>query len=448
MPSSDEYETQQYSGNARKILEKFGARTGSTVRVETNDGLTTSGLLLPRYEHMDSEHVVIKLKSGYNIGLKADKVKTISVLENPVATSSERQSGSSIKAGPSGKKLLLLSTGGTIASRIDYRTGAVHPALSASDLYSAIPELDEIAVIMPEVVFSVYSENMGPKEWGLLTQSVLQKSKEKSPDGIVVMIGTDTLAYASAALSFSLLGFKLPIVFVGAQRSTDRPSSDGALNLKGAASFAVSSKIQGVFVAMHETENDDAIAVHSGVRVRKNHTSRRDAFQSIDVLLVGRVKGREISFTNGLESRSPIGEDYKLRAKFEENVALIKFHPGFDQNILDFLTKERKIRGVVIEGTGLGHVSSDTVKKISELTSNGVFVGITSQCIRGHVDLNVYDTGRDMIAAGAVPLENMIAETAFAKLSWAIGNFENVKQVMLTNFVGEFTERIPLDSRN
>ncbi len=445
MPNSDQYEKQQYTGNAKKILDKFGASTGSSVRVETADGLVTSGLLLPRYEHLDSEHIVIKLKSGYNIGVRADKIKTIAVLEKQISAPTSVPAATGKKS-LSAKKLLLLSTGGTIASRIDYRTGAVHPALSASDLYSAIPELDEIATILPEVVFSVYSENMGPKQWEILSQAVLQKSQEKSPDGTVVMIGTDTLAYASAALSFSLIGLKSPVVFVGAQRSTDRPSSDGALNLKGAARFAVNSEIAGVFVAMHETENDDSIAIHSGVRVRKNHTSRRDAFQSIDAPLVGRVKGKDVLLEEFARERPKVKDDHKLKTKFEENVALVKFHPGFDHNILDFLWKQKMTKGIIIEGTGLGHVSSGTVERISELTKNGVFVGITSQCIRGHVDLNVYDTGRDMIAAGAVPLENMISETAFAKLSWAIANFENVKDVMKSNLLGESTERISLDA--
>ncbi len=197
---------------------------------------------------------------------------------------------------------------------------------------------------------------------------------------------------------------------------------------------------------MHENENDDYIAIHSGPRVRKNHTSRRDAFESIDVPLVARVQENKIIKISGEEvkTRKP-SDSVKLKTKFEERVSLVKFHPGFDQSILDYFMNERKVRGIIIEGSGLGHVSSAAVARISELTRNGVFVGITSQCIWGHVDLDVYETGRDMINAGAVPLENMIAETAFAKLSWALGNFHNLKEIMLTNLVGEFTPRIPLN---
>jgi len=186
----------------------------------------------------------------------------------------------------------LLSAGGTIASIVDYRTGAVHPALSASDLYTAVPELDEIASVEPEVVFSIYSENITPADWQILSQRVIESGQSKKPDGIVIMMGTDTLAYSAAALSFSLMGFPIPVVFVGAQRSSDRPSSDAALNLTAAAFFAVNSERPGVYLAMHESENDDFVAIHSGVRVRKNHTSRRDAFESIDNPLVALTDGK------------------------------------------------------------------------------------------------------------------------------------------------------------
>lgn len=342
-----------------------------------------------------------------------------------------------------------MSTGGTIASRVDYRTGAVYPALSASDLYEAVPELDRIAVVEPEVVFSIYSENMSPSDWGTLTSKIIDLSKSKKPAGVVVMMGTDTLAYTSAALSFSLIGFEIPVVPVGAQRSPDRPSSDAAINLTAAALFAVESGRPGVYVAMHQDENDKGVAIHSGVRVRKNHTSRRDAFKSIDSLPIAIVKDNEIVWTNDprAEHPDPISEEFRLKTKFDSGAALVKFHPGFDPGVLDYLVETKNVRGIIVEGTGLGHVSDRTVSKISSLVKKGVFVGMTSQCIWGHVHLNVYRTGRDLTAAGAVPLENMFAETAFAKLSWVLGNFQSPTEIILKNFVGEFNMRILLKQK-
>lgn len=443
MPSPDHSSLGASGGAGRELLGKFNVKVGQRIEVETTDGLVVTGLVIPRYERADSDYIVIKLKSGYNMGLKAGNIKRIKIIESQ-APAPKVQSDSAAVSKKGMKNLLLLSTGGTIASRVDYRTGAVYPALSAQDLYLTIPELDEIANIEPEVVFSVYSENIGPNQWQSLSEKIVDQSKEKSPDGIVVMIGTDTLAYVAAALSFSTIGLDTPVVLVGAQRSTDRPSSDGALNLKAAATFAVDSKMPGVYVAMHENENDDNVAIHSGSRVRKNHTSRRDAFESIDIPLVARVRGNEIVMTHESEQKRRKSGDFNLKTRFDENVALVKSYPGFDQTLLPYLLRERNLKGLIIEGTGLGHVSSKTIDEIAELTRNGVFVGIASQCIWGRVDLNVYETGRDMINAGATPLENMIAETALAKLSWTIANFKNVSDVMLTDLVGEFTPRIPL----
>ncbi len=448
-----EESTEGYRGSALHVLRKYGVKAGQMVEVVTTDELETRGLIVPRYEYADDAHIVLKLKSGYNIGLQVNSVKSMrpiqdSKQEEKIDSTTAR--GHSEDSSLRKKNLLLVSTGGTIASRVDYRTGAVYPALSASDLYLTVPELDHLAVIHPEVVFSIYSENMTPSDWSVLSSRIIELARSKNSDGVVVMMGTDTLAYTSAALSFSLMGFEIPVVVVGAQRSSDRPSSDAALNLRSAALFALESKRPGVYVAMHLIENDQSIAIHAGTRVRKNHTSRRDAFQSIDAPLVATVENAsEIKWNENYElpkEDNHRSDRFRLRTKFDKNVALVKFHPGFDPSVLSHLV-ENGIRGIIIEGTGLGHVSDLTVGVIADLVKSGIFVGMTSQCIWGHVDLNVYDTGRDLIQAGAVPLENMFAETAFAKLSWVLGNFEETSELMLTNFLGEFSLRIPLSTR-
>ena len=450
-----------YKGKARELLDQNGAVVGKRVTIKTADGLELTGIVVPRYEHSDSEHIVIKLKSGYNTGVDVNKIASLSVVTTgEVAqhvfgkTASQQPSKEHSEIGRNLRHLLLLSTGGTIASRVDYRTGAVYPALSADDLYSAVPELGSIASIEPEVVFSTYSENLAPPHWQRLAERIKKTTAEVTvtktqpnlvPDGIVVMLGTDTLGYVAAALSFALLGLEIPVVCVGAQRSSDRPSSDAALNLKAAARFAANSNLPGVYVSMHATENDDFVAIHSGVRVRKNHTSRRDAYQSIDTPCIAKANGSEVKMLNPPRKRVDDGS-FNLKTNFDSAVALLKFYPGFDLGAIDYYTKTARLKGLVIEGTGLGHVSSNIISKLADAVKNGVFVGMTSQCIWGHVDLDVYETGRDLQAAGVVPLGNMFGETAYAKLSWTLGNFERsrVNEIMLTNFVGEFTERIPL----
>lgn len=439
-----------YSGEALKLLTDAGAESGSKIRIKTNDGFEATGLLIPRYESVGSDSVVLKLKSGYNIGLDAGSISSISVLEveEPARPPPAATNGGGPKSGK-GKAVLLLSTGGTIASRVDYRTGAVKPAYTASDLYSSIPELSGIADVRCEVVFSTFSENLYQPQWKDLSERIIAESNEKL-DGIVVMLGTDTLAFVSAALSFSLLGLDHPVVCVGAQRSSDRPSADSASNLKAAVRFAGYSKSSGVFVAMHKDESDDTIAIHSGVRVRKNHTSKRDAFQSIDVPHYAEVRDSKILFDPASPPRGSLAgrsSEFHLKTDFDPNVSLVKFHPGFDPSLLDYLAGRTK--GIIVEGTGLGHVSSNTVGKIREIARRGIFVGISSQCIWGHVDLNVYETGIDLLDAGAVPLGNMLSETAYVKLSWAIANFaaDRVRRIMTENLVGESTARIELSPR-
>lgn len=450
MPSTDrslqEDSLEGYSGKALELLRKSHASVGSKVIVKSNDGMETTGLLIPRYQQADQDHIVIKLKSGYNIGLDVTSIVSVSVLERPRPVA--KPSNSRVPS-ETGKLVLLLSTGGTIASRVDYRTGSVRPALSAEDLYAAVPELNEISEIDPRVVFSTYSENLNPEHWQTLAEYIADSLKEvkRRIDGIVVMLGTDTLAYVSAALSFALIGVHVPIVCVGSQRSSDRPSSDSTLNLKAAVRFAANANSSGVFVAMHKSENDESIAIHRGTRVRKNHTSRRDAFKSIDAALFAEVRNEKIFFLEQDPGQGTLGSDksLNLKTKFEKKVALLKFYPGFDQGLLAHL-ESIKIKGIVVEGTGLGHVSSETIKTLEGMAKRGIFIGMASQCTWGRVDLNVYETGRDLIKAGVVPLDNMLGETAYAKLSWAFGNFadEDIKKIMLSNVAQETTLRSTL----
>ncbi len=443
-----------YTGPAAELIKNSEAKSGSRVKIKTNDGLELSGLLIPRYEEGASDYVVLKLKSGYNVGIEAKSIISMNEEEPPIQgkTTAVARNNDRSTLGPQNQKtILLLSTGGTIASKVDYRTGAVKPVYTAADLYASVPELGKIARIEAEIAFSSFSENLSQTHWEELSRRIIDTKTNRSAsglDGIVVMMGTDTLAYVSAALNFSLIGFGLPVVCVGSQRSSDRPSTDSALNLQGAARFVASSNGSGVVVAMHESENDNTIAIHSGVRVRKNHTSRRDAFESIDVPLIAKVQNDKVSFVsdyNNVYKMGDLSSELALKTKFDQRVSLIKFHPGFDIEMLRFL-QSKGVRGLIVEATGLGHVSSKTVDSIRELVRNGIFVGITSQCIWGHVDLNVYETGIDLVNAGAVPLGNMLSETAFVKLCWAIGNFppERTRNLMTRNLVGETTERIPL----
>jgi glutamyl-tRNA(Gln) amidotransferase subunit D len=346
-------------------------------------------------------------------------------------------------------KVALISTGGTIASIIDYRTGGVHAALSANDLYVSVPELADYASIDPEVLMSEYSENLRPEHWTSIAERIVEKIKTKKYRGIVVSHGTDTMHYTAAALSFALQKLPVPVVLVGAQRSSDRPSSDAALNLLGATIFATKSEYAGVFVAMHGGTSDDIIACHRGLRVRKNHTSRRDAFESIDMTPAAFVRNNEIEMQHKDQNKLDkvfSGRAFEVKTRFEKRVILLKYYPGFEPTLIEHAINVG-YRGIIIEGTGLGHVGKQCFPALKKAVDAGIMVCMTSQCIWGHVRMTVYDTGRDLLDIGVIPLSDMISETATVKAMWALANskdVEDAKKIMQENLAGEISNIIPI----
>jgi glutamyl-tRNA(Gln) amidotransferase subunit D len=427
-----------YKGSSLAFLKKAGASIGDVLEVETSWGVVT-GTLVPRYLYGDGDHVVLKLHSGYNVGLGVSGLKSARI-----RAKGQRPSFSAAPPPKPSKglpRVLILGTGGTIASRIDYRTGAVHPAVSSADLHSLVPELSGVAKVQPEILFNVFSENMRPSHWTRIAQRV-RKAVGEGFDGVVITHGTDTLGYTAAALSFALEGVPFPVILVGAQRSSDRPSSDGPMNLIAGVSAAGTAGFAGVYVAMHMAENDDKVALHRGTRVRKNHTSRRDAFVSVGVPLaaVWGTTGAEF-VSEGLPQRGRT--KFAPRMKFEEMVALIKFYPSMPPDLIK-AARKLGMKGLVIEGTGLGHVGREVVRELGLFVNGGGLACMTSQCIAGRVDLYVYDTGRDLLHAGVLPLDDMLSETALVKAMWALGNsrsVEKAREMMTANIANETTTR-------
>jgi glutamyl-tRNA(Gln) amidotransferase subunit D len=426
-----------YRGEALRFLNGARASIGDVLEVRTTWGVVT-GTLVPRYMYGDGEHIVLKLKSGYNVGLSLSGMK-----DAKVVSKGEKPSFSPSPPPRPARglpRVLILGTGGTIASRVDYRTGAVRAAVSAAELHSLVPELSEIARVQPEIMFDIFSENMTPAHWTSLAKRVT-KAVGEGFDGVVITHGTDTLGYTSAALSFALAGVPIPVIIAGSQRSSDRPSSDAPLNLVAAVAAAASGPFSGVYAAMHLGESDDKVALHIGTRVRKDHTSRRDAFVSVGVppaAIYGNSSLEQVS--DGLPPR---GGKFKPRAKFDERVALLKFYPSMPPKMVRD-ARRAGARAVVMEGTGLGHVSSGVTKELAEFVKAGGLACMTSQCINGRVDLNVYDTGRDLLHAGVLPLEDMLSETALVKAMWVLGTGARgakARGLMTANVAGEITTR-------
>jgi len=428
-----------YKSEALKALIEAKAEIGDLIRV-TKNGDTFEGILIPRSEYGDDRHIVIKIKSGYNIGIKATPTIRIEKIGAKAKPSFIPPPPPTQK--PNLPNVTIISTGGTIASRVDYRTGAVRPAISASDLYSIVPELSDIAVIETEILFSVFSEDLTPKHWSV-TAKTIAKHIAKGAQGIVITHGTDTMGYTAAALSFALQNLPVPVILVGAQRSEDRPSSDAAANLIGAVLAAAKAPFAEVAVAMHETISDEAIVLHRGTKVRKCHTSRRDAFKTVNAKPLARVIDREMM---------PLANDYRprnpknmlvLRPDFEEKVALIKFYPSMNPKVVEWYV-EQGYKGLVLEGTGLGHVRRECFSSIQEAIGAGMIVAMAPQCIWGRINMNVYSNGRDLLAMEVIPLEDMLAETALVKLMWSLGqtkDVEEVRKLLTTNLAHETSPR-------
>ena len=425
-------ELKGYKGKIRDFLISNKVDVGDLVKITSE--MTYSGILMPRYESGDESHIVLKLKSGYNIGIKFEKIEK---LEKIGERQSNNENSQTIVKNEELPKILLLSTGGTIASKVDYRTGAVTPALSATELYEAVPEIAKIANVDAEVLFSEYSENLQPEHWLEIAKKI-DSIVDSDYAGIIIAHGTDTMHYSSAFLSFALSGFKKPITLVGSQRSSDRPSSDAALNLIAATKFLVNTKSKGVFVVMHQNESDDAIACHLGTRVRKNHTSKRSAFQTVGSEPAFVMYENEI--LENMKNTFFKENEYNPRINLDTKVALIKYHPGFNPEIIDSLIK-LEYRGIIFEGTGLGHVGRTMYDSIKKAKENGILLGMTSQCIDGRVSMTVYESGRDLLDMGIIPLENMIPEVALVKAMWVLGNCnseDDIKNMMLENYSSEF----------
>jgi len=441
-----------YSKKIDSILKRKGIKIGSRVTLE-KDGKVYEGLLMPKTEVGDPDCLVLKLDNGYNIGIevrgsvKIAKSKDSGVKYGSYELGKIKKGLIKVDFDKKRPKVSMVATGGTVASRIDYKTGGVTGMMNPKEFLHNVPELANIINLKRIVCpFTKMSEDMGSEDWQTLAKTVARELNSGSK-GVILTHGTDTLHFTSAALSFFLRGLTKPVVLLGSQRSSDRGSSDAGMNLI-CASHAASGGIAGVNVCMHGTMNDDYCILTRGTRVRKMHTSRRDAFRPINEPPLAKIwpNGR-IEHTNRYYTPRQEGK-VTPDLKFEPKVALIKTYPGSDPGIIDYYLG-KKYKGFVIEGMGLGHVPTLARKswtaKIKKAVRKGIPVVVTSQTIYGRVNPNVYSNLRILYhESGAIPGEDMLSETAYVKLGWVLGHTkkpEKIREMMLTNYAGEITER-------
>lgn len=419
-------------------------KSGDTVKVVTKKK-TVAGILLPSPK---KEIVLIKLGNGYNVGFPRKEITALTIVSKVSQNTKTLPAVIPQKHLPT---IAILHTGGTIASKVDYRTGAVATEFSPEELLALFPELKEIANLRSELISQMWSDDLRFKHFSIIAKTIEEQVK-KGVRGIIIGIGTDNLAVASAALSFIIEKSPVPILFVGAQRSSDRGSSDAAMNLICAAEFVTKTDFGGVAICMHGQEDDEYCYILPATKTYKLHSSRRDAFKAINAEPIARVgyKDRKIVF---LAKEYPHrNSTLILKPKMEEKVGLLKIHINMFPEHFSFF---KGYKGLIIEGTGLGHtpgqapnpeaaIHKKMYPAIKKVIDSGCVVVMTTQCIFGSVNMNVYDKGRDLLGLGIISGKDMLANTALVKLSWLLANYpkEKVKQMVGQNLRGEINERL------
>src|SRR3989344_2707669 len=411
------------------------------------------GVLLESPEN-EKGILILKLDSGYNIGFNKKDISEIKLKKS----FSEKKDNIEIKKDSKKPNVAMIITGGTISARLNPRKGGVDWLDTPESLFRFYPEIfEKVNILKIEVPFMKASEDMDFKDWKKIAKVAEKFLNDPNIKGVIITHGTDFLHYTASALSFFLGKLNKPVVMTYSQRSIDRASSDANLNLQCSALAAISD-IAEVMLVGHATSNDDFCYAIPGTKVRKMHTSRRDAFKAINRKPFAKIFPNQMEILSDFNNRNS-GKNNKIKidAKFEEKVALVKFYPGQEPDILDYYVK-KKYKGIVLEMSGLGHVASSRarqgrswIKKLRKIQSKGIVVCATSQTIYGRTDALVYSNGREILNTGVIYLEDMLSETALVKLSWVLGhkdwakNKETVKEKMLHNFSHEINKRLEFE---
>ncbi len=417
-------------------------KPGDLVRVKKG-GIYLEGIVMPKTEFSSPNTIVLKLKNGYNLGIELDNAEVEVLEENVVDIGKIPSPTTTSVEGKGTLKMSFISTGGTIVSKVEYETGAVKPAITAKELIEMVPDfMDEASHIEVTELYRALSEDLTPADWERISYEAAKRIAS-GVDALVIAHGTDTMGLTAAALAFSLQNLPIPVMLVGAQRSSDRPSTDSVINLRACPVIAKKAPFGEIVVVMHGDTSDTYVLAHRGVKVRKMHTSKRDAFQSINDIPLAKVDfpNKEFTVLNSRYIKRSDPANFKHVGRFSDKAALLKFYPGMDCGLIDYLV-DKGYRGIVLEGSGLGHIRSKCIESVRRAAEEGVLVAVTSQTLFGRINMKVYTNGRKLLEAGAISASDILPETAYVKLSWLLGNYgdrelRELKELFTTNLVNE-----------
>ena len=427
-------------------MKTLNLKPGDFVSIKTKDKTWTGNIL----ESHDPEIVLLKLGSGYNIGIRENKILSVEIKKSVEEKINEKIK---LEKNKELRNIAMIITGGTISARLDPKTGGVI-STDKEEILRIVPEITKICnIVKIKKPFMKWSENMNIGDWKKISKATIELLNDPKIDGIIITHGTDFLHYTAAALAFSLKKLNKPVAITHSQKSIDRGSTDAHLNLLCAAKF-VTSEIAEVALIGHKNSNDEICLAMPATKTRKMHTPKRDAFQPINDIPIAEITKEHMEITKEFKIKN-IKSKVEDESKFSDKVALIKFYPGQHPEILEHYVSQG-YKGIVIEATGIGQVAgkgsdNNWLPTIKKLIKKGVIICVTPQTIYGRLNLHVYDNGIELEKTGVINLKDMLSETAFVKLSWVLGHpswardLKKVRAKMLENVAGEFNEKIGME---
>ena len=396
------------------------AGTPVKVAVKTWSGVVEhEGLALPA---AGPKLITLKLANGYNVSYPESYVESVEILDE--VEISEEEAPTPIEQDGNLPLVHLIHTGGTIASKVDYATGAVTARFEPDELLQSVPELRSVARLRVVKLGNMFSDDIRPRHWNRMLKATEEAFAEGAV-GVVITHGTDTLHLSAAAMGYGWAGNggRPPgrIVLTGSQRSPDRGSSDAAENLVAAVHWAAhgpepTGYRDASVVVMHSESSDGQCAVLPGIACRKYHSSRRDAFKAINQGPLAWINNDGTGPSIEMAEHEPA--DARVEAispmMFNEDTRIAQFiaDPHLDPNLVMLAIKDG-FDAIVLHGTGLGHLpisdpqddSPENTKlrlMLEDHCSNGGVVVVVAQTIHGPMNLNVYAKGREQQDMGVI----------------------------------------------